>query len=75
MVIQIHIDDSLCKGCALCVYYCPRDVFAMGRRSNPKGYTLVEIRDEAACVGCRLCEIACPDLALYIERTEPTGRG
>ena len=74
-MIQIHIDDSLCKGCALCVYYCPRDVLAMSPRANPKGYARVEIYDEAACVGCRLCEIACPDLAIYIERTEPTGRG
>lgn len=67
MVISIHIDESVCKGCVLCLYYCPRGVFAMSDRLNRRGNQVVEVKDLARCTGCRLCEISCPDLAIFID--------
>ena len=65
--MQIQIDERVCKGCSLCIHYCPRDVLEMTDRRNQKGYNVVGVRNLAECTGCRLCEISCPDLAIYVE--------
>ena len=65
-MIQIWIDSAVCKGCALCIHYCPRDVLHMSERRNQKGYAVAEVHGAADCTGCRLCEISCPDLAIHV---------
>lgn len=65
----IRIDTEICKGCGLCVFFCPRHVLVMNpQRHNRKGYSLPDIVDVDACTGCRLCEISCPDFAIFIDR-------
>jgi 2-oxoglutarate ferredoxin oxidoreductase subunit delta len=64
----VHIDTTVCKGCGLCIYYCPRDVIVLSTQHNDKGYAVAEVSDPESCTGCRLCEIGCPDLAIFIER-------
>jgi 2-oxoglutarate ferredoxin oxidoreductase subunit delta len=66
-VVQLHIDDVVCKGCGLCIYYCPRDVFEFTDKRNGKGYTIVDVVNLSECTVCRLCEIGCPDFAIFIE--------
>ncbi|NLA59527.1 MAG: 4Fe-4S dicluster domain-containing protein [Firmicutes bacterium] len=67
--LAIYIDGRICKGCGLCVYYCPRDVFVMGKTLNEKGFTLPEVGFPERCVECKMCEINCPDLAIYVSRS------
>jgi len=69
--MDVLIDQALCKGCGICIYFCPRDVIRLSGQPNRKGYLVAEVSDPAACVGCRLCEIACPDLAIYLRETAP----
>ncbi|MCG8553555.1 MAG: 4Fe-4S binding protein [Desulfobacterales bacterium] len=54
------IDESWCKGCGICVHFCPKKVLEMD--ANEKA---VAVRAED-CIGCRLCELRCPDLAIQI---------
>lgn len=68
----VHIDERVCKGCELCVYYCPKDVLKLAEKMNQKGYNVAQIIHPENCIGCRLCEMACPDLAIYVEK-EPEG--
>jgi len=68
--MEIHIDVAVCKGCGLCVFYCPRAVLRLAGKRNQKGYTVAEVYDLEDCVGCRLCEISCPDIAIYVEDGE-----
>lgn len=63
----VKIDDSLCKGCGLCVYGCPKGCLVMSERVNSKGYFPVEFKDPAKkCSGCTFCAVMCPDLALSV---------
>jgi len=66
--MRIYIDERVCKGCNLCVFYCPREVLVLSDRRNQKGYRVAEVYDVDDCVGCKLCEISCPDVAIYVEK-------
>jgi 2-oxoglutarate ferredoxin oxidoreductase subunit delta len=69
----INIDELVCKGCELCIFYCPKDVFKLAEKMNQKGYNVAEVINPSNCIGCRLCEIACPDFAIYIKEDQ-TGK-
>lgn len=63
----IYIDKELCKGCGLCIYFCPKEVFEMSDQRNKKGYVFSEAKHPERCILCRQCEINCPDLAIHVE--------
>ena len=70
---QIHIDHEICKGCGLCIFYCPKDVLRFVKEPNKKGYNVVEVYQPENCVGCKLCEYNCPDMAIYVENLVSIG--
>ena len=58
--LDIAVDR--CKGCALCVSICPKDVLVLDVSIvNPLGYHPVRLTDAAACTSCALCARICPD--------------
>ncbi len=63
---EIHVIVDRCKGCELCVIYCPRDALEMSEIFNAKGYHPPQARDAQACVSCGLCEMLCPEFAIYV---------
>lgn len=66
----IHIDKEICKGCGLCIHYCPRDVFAMSKTLNKKGFAVAEAVYPEKCINCKMCEINCPDLAIFVDDSD-----
>ena len=64
----IVVDTERCKGCALCVVACPRDVIALAKKVNVHGYQYVEAANADACVGCSSCGIVCPDGCITVYR-------
>ncbi len=70
--MTIHIAGEFCKGCGLCIYYCPRDVLEFSTKRTKKGHDLPEVVHPENCKQCMLCELHCPDLAIYVESTEST---
>ena len=71
----VVINEDRCKGCALCVDACPKDVLALaGRKVNVHGYPYVEAVTADDCIGCASCGIVCPDGCITVYRKKRTKR-
>ncbi|QXM06056.1 4Fe-4S binding protein [Crassaminicella indica] len=56
---KLIVKQSWCKGCGICVEFCPKNVLALKHEK-------VEIVDMENCIKCGLCELRCPDYAIYL---------
>jgi 2-oxoglutarate ferredoxin oxidoreductase subunit delta len=56
----IKITIEWCKGCEICVAFCPRNVLEM-----KEGKVMVARPND--CIKCMLCELRCPDFAITVE--------
>ena len=65
-MIEIVINPNYCKGCSICIDFCPKKVLQSSKEINAKGYTLPEVVNIEACTQCQLCEIICPDFAIAV---------
>jgi 2-oxoglutarate ferredoxin oxidoreductase subunit delta len=63
---MIDINEELCKGCDICIDFCPLEVLATSGSINRRGYYPPEVVGEEKCIGCRLCELVCPEFAITI---------
>ncbi len=78
---RIDIYRAWCKGCGICVAFCPTGALA----KDEAGYPYV--KDIGKCIHCGWCEIRCPDFAITVveqkgkkkegkgEEAEPKERG
>jgi len=66
---KISIEQTLCKGCNLCVEMCPKKVFRDTDEMSPDGFKLKEVAFPEKCTGCKLCELFCPG-AINLELEE-----
>jgi 2-oxoglutarate ferredoxin oxidoreductase subunit delta len=64
----ITINKELCKGCELCVHFCPKKVIKMSDGFNAKGYQYSSYIENGECTGCALCARICPDVAIEVWR-------
>jgi 2-oxoglutarate ferredoxin oxidoreductase subunit delta len=76
---QVTIERNRCKGCELCVHVCPKQVLAMSKDINDKGYFFSHVVNQPACIGCRFCAFICPDVAIEVAQldspmTAPAGK-
>lgn len=60
--IEIAVIKEFCKGCGICVEFCPKDVLTIG--SDLK----VNVSKVEACNGDMLCELRCPDFAIFVTK-------
>ena len=67
---EMRILLARCKGCKLCVRYCPRDVLEVSDEINAKGYHPPRAVHPEQCVACRLCELLCPEFCIYVVEEE-----
>jgi 2-oxoglutarate ferredoxin oxidoreductase subunit delta len=63
---MIEIDEELCKGCGICIEFCPMKVLETSDKINKKGYYPPRAVKEDECVGCRLCELLCPEFSIMV---------
>jgi len=60
----IEITRAWCKGCDICVRFCPEHCLALDAQEK------VVATAPDLCTGCRLCEYLCPDFAIAIKPQE-----
>lgn len=60
---NLIIKEDYCKGCRICVEFCPTKVLTMEGGK-------VKIADIEKCIKCGLCELRCPDYAIYLGGNE-----
>ncbi len=66
---KVTFSKDLCKGCALCVYACPKKIIMIAKvELNKKGYHPAEITDMDKCIGCAFCATMCPDSVIKVEK-------
>ena len=57
---ELVIDRNWCKGCRICVQFCPKKVLDLD------GEDKAMVSRPQDCTACRLCELRCPDLAITV---------
>lgn len=63
---EIVILDS-CKGCALCVEYCPNNCIQISKdKFTSSGALLPEFVNKEDCVACKICGNMCPDFSIEV---------
>ncbi len=64
-----RINTDWCKGCGICVAFCPKGVLEMDQKDKAVASATEK------CIACKLCELRCPDLAIEVitEEKEDTG--
>ena len=67
---DVRFDGDVCKGCELCLSFCPKGIIVMSSHVNNKGYSPATIERRDECVGCRSCALVCPDGAIEIYRED-----
>ncbi|RLF48978.1 MAG: 4Fe-4S ferredoxin [Thermoplasmata archaeon] len=67
---RVYVIEDRCKGCGLCIEFCPKKVLHQSERFNAKGYHPPELIEEPplkVCIACKFCEMICPDFAIFVE--------
>jgi 2-oxoglutarate ferredoxin oxidoreductase subunit delta len=65
----VRVYDRWCKGCGLCIAFCPQQVFSLG----PDGKS--QVVDGDRCTACEWCYLHCPDFAISVRPLDGEPRG
>ncbi len=58
--VKIDIIVNYCKGCEICVAFCPEQILVMNKE-------VAEVVDISKCTKCNICEYLCPDFSISVE--------
>ena len=65
---HIIINQELCKGCELCIQFCPKKLIILSDTLNQAGYLPSVFKDSKECTGCATCAVVCPEVAIEVYR-------
>lgn len=63
---KLIIDATQCKGCNICIEFCPQGALAPRKEITKKGVFPPELIDDQKCTRCGICSLYCPDFAIFI---------
>jgi 2-oxoglutarate ferredoxin oxidoreductase subunit delta len=64
----IEISSELCKGCELCISFCPKGIISVSDKLNASGYLPAVYNNNGECTGCAICALVCPEVAIEVYR-------
>lgn len=59
---KLTIRKERCKGCNICVAFCPKKVLELDTLGK------IQLTNEADCIGCGRCEALCPDFVIRVNK-------
>jgi len=62
MGVALTINPKHCKGCNICVAFCPKQVLDLDEVGK------VYIKDLDKCISCGQCELRCPDYVIKVTK-------
>ncbi|MFU8771632.1 MAG: 4Fe-4S dicluster domain-containing protein [Anaerolineales bacterium] len=64
---QVFLIPERCKGCELCVNFCPLGILQLSQETNTKGYhiPIFVTGKENSCAHCEFCTLICPEFAIF----------
>jgi 2-oxoglutarate ferredoxin oxidoreductase subunit delta len=65
---KIIIHHEKCKGCHLCMTFCPKGAIRISSNLNAKGYPHAEFDPDKQCTGCATCALMCPEAIIEVYR-------
>ena len=68
----LKIKEERCKGCQICINFCPIGALGISKKMNRRGFHPVEVTQKGGCSGCGICFLVCPDVAIEIYEDQPT---
>ncbi|MEW5865307.1 MAG: 4Fe-4S binding protein [Bacillota bacterium] len=63
---KVVFDEDRCKGCELCVAFCPKKILVMAGHFNSKGFHPATITHQEQCNACTFCARMCPEVAIEV---------
>ncbi len=66
---DVHIRVERCKGCELCIDYCPTRALALSTAFNSAGYHYPVVAADT-CIACQACATICPEFAIFATPVE-----
>ena len=67
--ISIEVNRGFCKGCGICVAFCPKGVLELDDQEK------AVVKHPENCNACMLCELRCPDIAIEVKSEEQREAG
>lgn len=64
----LRIERDHCKGCGLCIEFCPQHCLTLTDDLNSLGYHPAELHDVVKCTSCALCAQVCPETGIEVNR-------
>ncbi len=58
--MALDITPKYCKGCGICVAFCPKKILALDDKGK------IYVTDPDKCIACGQCELRCPDYAIRL---------
>ena len=66
----IVTDETRCKGCGLCIEFCPKNCLGFSDVLNEKGWRVSKMHRMKDCIKCYMCERMCPDFAIFVDESD-----
>lgn len=65
---KVVFNEDRCKGCELCVTFCPKKILVMADHFNSRGFHPATMAHEELCNACTFCARMCPEVAIEVYR-------